>query len=60
MAEFDHGGGEFFRDVMEDQAEFGILGETADLLAVDKPAGLLVHPSKPGGPKTLWDGLREV
>jgi 23S rRNA pseudouridine1911/1915/1917 synthase len=60
LAEFDHGGREFFRDVMEDQAEFGILGETADLLAVDKPAGLLVHPSKPGGPKTLWDGLREL
>ncbi len=45
---------------MTDQAEFRILGETDDLLAVDKPAGLLVHPSKPGGPKTLWDGLREL
>jgi 23S rRNA pseudouridine1911/1915/1917 synthase len=45
---------------MTDQAEFRVLGETADLLAVDKPAGLLVHPSKPGGPKTLWDGLREL
>ena len=49
-----------FRDAMTDQAEFRVLGETADLLAVDKPAGLLVHPSKPGGPKTLWDGLREL
>jgi len=45
---------------MTDQAEFRVLGETADLLAVDKPSGLLVHPSKPGGPKTLWDGLREL
>ncbi len=45
---------------MTDQAEFRVLGETADLIAVDKPAGLLVHPSKPGGPKTLWDGLREL
>jgi 23S rRNA pseudouridine1911/1915/1917 synthase len=45
---------------MTDQAEFRVLGETAELLAVDKPAGLLVHPSKPGGPKTLWDGLREL
>ena len=60
IAEFDHGGGECFRDAMTDQAEFRVLGETADLIAVDKPAGLLVHPSKPGGPKTLWDGLREL
>jgi 23S rRNA pseudouridine1911/1915/1917 synthase len=43
-----------------DQAEFQILGETGDLLAVDKPAGMLVHPSKPGGPRTLWDGLRDL
>jgi 23S rRNA pseudouridine1911/1915/1917 synthase len=40
--------------------EFGILGETEEFLAVDKPAGLLVHPTKPGGPRTLWDGLREL
>ena len=43
-----------------DQEEFCVLGETPDLMVVDKPAGLLVHPSKPGGPKTLWDGLREL
>ena len=43
-----------------DQADFRILGETPDLIAVDKPAGLLVHPSKPGGPRTLWDGLRDL
>lgn len=43
-----------------DQEEFRVLGEIPDLMAVDKPAGLLVHPSKPGGPKTLWDGLREL
>lgn len=40
-------------------AEFQVLGETADFLAVDKPAGLLVHPTKPGGPRTLWDDLKE-
>ena len=45
---------------VENQAEFGILGETEDFLAVDKPAGLLVHPTKPGGPRTLWDGLRDL
>lgn len=39
-------------------SEFRVLGETDDLLAVDKPPGLLVHPSKPGGPRTLWDDLR--
>lgn len=43
-----------------DQADFRILGETPDLMAVEKPAGLLVHPSKPGGPRTLWDALRDV
>jgi 23S rRNA pseudouridine1911/1915/1917 synthase len=42
------------------QVEFGILGETEEFLAVDKPAGLLVHPTKPGGPRTLWDELREL
>jgi 23S rRNA pseudouridine1911/1915/1917 synthase len=25
---------------------------------VDKPAHLMVHPSNPGNPPTLWDGLR--
>lgn len=39
---------------------FRILGETPDLIAVDKPPFLLVHPSKPGGPVTLWDRLREL
>ena len=46
--------------MQRDQADFDILGETPDLVAVEKPAGLLVHPSKPGGPRTLWDGLREL
>jgi 23S rRNA pseudouridine1911/1915/1917 synthase len=43
-----------------DEAPFRILGETPDLLAVEKPPYLLVHPSKPGGPVTLWDRLREL
>ena len=42
------------------EQDFEILGETPDLLAVNKPAGLLVHPTKPGGPRTLWDGLRDL
>jgi 23S rRNA pseudouridine1911/1915/1917 synthase len=44
----------------KNQVEFEILGETDDFLAVDKPAGLLVHPTKPGGPRTLWDELRSL
>lgn len=39
---------------------FRILGETPGLIAVEKPAFLLVHPSKPDGPVTLWDRLREL
>jgi 23S rRNA pseudouridine1911/1915/1917 synthase len=41
-------------------APFRILGETPDLIAIDKPPFLLVHPTKPGGPATLWDRLREL
>jgi len=47
-------------DMCHVPADFEILGETADLLAVNKPAGLLVHPTKPDGPRTLWDALREM
>lgn len=39
------------------QEEFRVVDECGDLLVVDKPAGLLVHPTGPGGPRTLWDGL---
>jgi len=44
----------------ENQADFRILDESEDFLAVDKPAGLLVHPTKPDGPWTLWDGLKQL
>ncbi len=27
---------------------------------VDKPAGLLTHPTRPDGAPTLWDGLRQL
>lgn len=47
-------------DQASSNAPFRILGETEDLIAVDKPPFLLVHPSKPGGPVTLWDHLREL
>lgn len=41
-------------------APFRVVAETPDLLVVDKPAGLLVHPTKPNGPKTLLDFVREL
>ncbi len=34
------------------------MAEAADWLVVSKPAHLLVHPTRPGGPVTLLDGLR--
>ncbi len=40
--------------------EFQIIDESADWIVVDKPPHLLVHPTAPHGPFTLWDGLREV
>lgn len=39
---------------------FAIVAESAAWAVVDKPPFLLVHPKKPGGPRTLWDGLREL
>jgi len=39
--------------------DFRVIGEKDDYLIVDKPAHLLAHPSVPGNPSTLWDGLKE-
>jgi 23S rRNA pseudouridine1911/1915/1917 synthase len=39
---------------------FSIIAETDDYAVVDKPPFLLVHPTKPGGPRTLWQELREL
>jgi 23S rRNA pseudouridine1911/1915/1917 synthase len=41
-------------------ADFRIVDETEDYLVVDKPPFLLIHPSKPDGPPTLWAALREL
>jgi 23S rRNA pseudouridine1911/1915/1917 synthase len=35
-----------------------IVYEDHRFLVVDKPANLLVHPTGPGGPDTLWDELK--
>jgi 23S rRNA pseudouridine1911/1915/1917 synthase len=36
------------------------IAESDDWIVVDKPPHLEVHPSKPHGRVTLWDGLREL
>jgi 23S rRNA pseudouridine1911/1915/1917 synthase len=40
--------------------DIAIIEETEDYLVVDKPPYLLVHPTKPDGPPTLWKELREL
>ena len=35
-----------------------ILYEDQRFLVIDKPANLLVHPTGPGRPDTLWDELK--
>ena len=39
---------------------FRIIDETDAWIVIDKPPFLLIHPKKPGGPPTLWDGLRHL
>src|SRR6266481_167887 len=36
-----------------------IVYEDHRFLVVNKPANLLVHPTNPGGPNTLWDELKK-
>src|SRR6516164_1207250 len=36
-----------------------IVYEDHRFLVVDKSANLLVHPTRPGGPNTLWDELKQ-
>jgi len=40
--------------------DIAIIDETPDYLVVDKPPYLLVHPTKPDGPPTLWKELRAL
>ncbi|HEY5752691.1 MAG TPA: RNA pseudouridine synthase [Chthoniobacterales bacterium] len=39
---------------------FAVIDESEDWIVVEKPAHLLVHPTKPDGPFTLWNGLRQL
>ncbi len=40
--------------------DFETIAETADYAVVNKPPFLLVHPTKPDGPRTLWHELRNL
>ncbi len=40
--------------------DFRVIAENSDWLVADKPPHLLVHPTAPEGPFTLWNGLREL
>jgi 23S rRNA pseudouridine1911/1915/1917 synthase len=41
-------------------SQIKIVFESDDFLVVDKPAFLLVHPSKPDGAPTLWSALQQI
>jgi 23S rRNA pseudouridine1911/1915/1917 synthase len=45
---------------MPNAQRFRIIHEETDFLVLDKPAHLLMHPTKPGGPRTLWSELCEL
>jgi len=60
MAQTDHPDNEIFRSARRAQDNFRVVAEGDDWLVVDKPAGLLTHPTRPDGAPTLWDGLRQL
>ena len=60
MAQADHGKSEVFRSARIAQDNFRVVAEGSDWIVVDKPAGLLTHPTRPDGAPTLWDGLRQL
>src|SRR6185436_16936794 len=42
------------------RVNFEIVAENDDYAVVEKPPFLLVHPTKPNGPRTLWSELRQL
>jgi 23S rRNA pseudouridine1911/1915/1917 synthase len=60
MAQADHAKDEVFRSARRAQDNFRVVAEGVDWIVVDKPAGLLTHPTRPDGAPTLWDGLRQL
>lgn len=47
-------------DLRRYSPDFTVLDESEDFLVVDKPPHLMVHPSVPGNPPTLLDGLEAL
>ena len=47
-------------DPTQPQLDFRLVAEGDGFVVVDKPPQLMVHPSKPGGPPTLWHGLKAL
>ena len=47
-------------DRVDAACDFRLVGEADGFVVVDKPPHLMVHPSKPDGPPTLWHGLRAL
>lgn len=60
MAEDNHEDVKGFRSARRAQDNFRVVAEGAGWIVVDKPAGLLTHPTRPDGAPTLWDGLRAL
>ena len=48
------------RTMQKTLAHFEIVAEADDYAVIDKPPFLLVHPTKPDGPRTLWGELRQL
>ena len=60
MVQAEHDEEEVFRRERRAQDNFRVVEEGVDWIVVDKPAGLLTHPTRPDGAPTLWDGLRQL
>jgi len=45
---------------IRNEPDFSVIAENDDFIIVDKPAPLLIHPSVPGNPPTLLDGLQAL
>lgn len=60
MTKGDHRVEEIFCSARRAQDNFRVVAEGKDWIVVDKPAGLLTHPTRPDGMPTLWEGLRQL
>lgn len=60
MTNADHRVEEIFCSARRAQDNFRVVAEGSDWIVVDKPAGLLIHPTRPDGMPTLWKGLCQL